>query len=330
MFDNSTAAPKGGVDTLSGRLPNWVLGRNTVVRRIAQHAQRVAEVHCSCLICGETGTGKEVWASLIHSYGQRVSRPFVPVNCAALTPTLAESQLFGHEKGAFTGAAGSSLGVFRAAEGGIVFLDEIGEMPLELQPKLLRVLQQREVTPVGSSRPVTIDVQVVAATNRDLEVEVAEGRFREDLYYRLNMVELRVPALRQRPEDIPEFIEFFSSRFAARYSRPVWKPDAETLGRFCEFAWPGNIRQLSQVIEQSYVLDCAPSIPDVSSRVAASPTLPFLNLDRLRDESIRQALRVTRGHKGRAARLLGVHPNTLTRLLARFEGPLYLPESLDR
>lgn len=330
MFDNSTSAPKAGVDTRAGRLPNWVLGRNTVVRRIAQHAQRVAEVNCSCLICGETGTGKEVWASLIHSYGQRVSRPFVPVNCAALTPTLAESQLFGHEKGAFTGAAGSSLGVFRAAEGGIVFLDEIGEMPLELQPKLLRVLQQREVTPVGSARPVPIDVQVVAATNRDLELEVIEGRFREDLYYRLNMVELRVPALRQRPEDIPEFIEFFSSRFAERYSRPVWKPDPDTLSRFCEFAWPGNIRQLSQVIEQSYVLDCSPAIPDTSSRASISPTLPFLNLDRLRDESIRQALRVTRGHKGRAARILGVHPNTLTRLLARFEGPLYLPESPDK
>jgi DNA-binding NtrC family response regulator len=330
MLNNSTSAPKGGADTRPGQLPNWVLGRNAVVRRIAQHAQRVAEVHCSCLICGETGTGKEVWASLIHSYGQRVARPFVPVNCAALTPTLAESQLFGHEKGAFTGAAGSSLGVFRAAEGGIVFLDEIGEMPLELQPKLLRVLQQREVTPVGSSRPVPIDVQVVAATNRDLELEVAEGRFREDLYYRLNMVELRVPALRQRPEDIPEFIEFFSARFAERYSRPLWKPDPDTLSRFCEFAWPGNIRQLSQVIEQSYVLDCAPSIPDTSSRATTSPTLPFLNLDRLRDESIRQALRVTRGHKGRAARLLGVHPNTLTRLLSRFEGPLYLPESLDK
>jgi DNA-binding NtrC family response regulator len=330
MLNKSTSTPKAGVDTHAGRLPNWVLGRNAVVRRIAQHAQRVAEVHCSCLICGETGTGKEVWASLIHSYGQRVSRPFVPVNCAALTPTLAESQLFGHEKGAFTGAAGSSLGVFRAAEGGIVFLDEIGEMPLELQPKLLRVLQQREVTPVGSSRPVPIDVQVVAATNRDLELEVAEGRFREDLYYRLNMVELRVPALRQRPEDIPEFIEFFSHRFAERYNRPVWKPDPDTLSRFCEFTWPGNIRQLSQVIEQSYVLDCAPSIPDTSSRATTSPTLPFLNLDRLRDESIRQALRVTRGHKGRAARLLGVHPNTLTRLLARFEGPLYLPESPDK
>lgn len=327
MRNDLRSAPTEGVDP-HGRqsLPDWVLGRNASVRRIAQHAERVAEVHCTCLISGETGTGKEVWASLIHSHSTRAGRPFVPVNCAALTPSLAESQLFGHEKGAFTGAAGSSLGVFRAAEGGVVFLDEIGEMPLELQPKLLRVLQQREVTPVGASHPVRVDVQVIAATNRDLEKEVIEARFREDLYYRLNMVELRVPPLRQRTEDIPEFVEFFSRQFAVRYGRQVWQPDAETLRTFCEFGWPGNIRQLSQVIEQSYVLDCAPSLPEPPAKRDPTPSLPFLNLDRLRNESIRQALHVTRGHKGRAARLLGVHPNTLTRLLSRFSVPPLLPE----
>jgi transcriptional regulator with GAF, ATPase, and Fis domain len=296
---------------------DWVLGNSTVIRRIAQHAERVAEVNCTCLICGETGTGKELWANLIHAAGARGGKPFVPVNCAALTASLAESQLFGHEKGAFTGAAGSSLGVFRAAEGGVVFLDEIGEMPMELQPKLLRVLQQREVTPVGASHPVKTNVQVIAATNRNLAIEVAEGRFREDLYYRLNLVELWVPPLRERIEDIPEFVEFFSRQFAGRYGRALWRPDPETLRRFCEFNWPGNIRQLSQVIEQSYVLDCAPSLPDQPAKGLRTALLPFLNLNRLRDESIRQALRATRGHKGRAARLLGVHPNTLTRLLAR-------------
>ena len=189
----------------------------------------------------------------------------MPVNCAALTTTLAESQLFGHEKGAFTGALGGSLGVFRAAEGGIAFLDEIGEMPLELQPKLLRVLQQREVTPVGASHPVPISVQVIAATNRDLEAEVLAGRFREDLFYRLNMVELHVPPLRQRLDDIPELIEFFSARYAAKYNRPVWLPDPETLRDFCEFDWPGNIRQLSHVIEQAYVLESKPCLPNSSS-----------------------------------------------------------------
>jgi DNA-binding NtrC family response regulator len=293
---------------------DWVLGRNSSVRRIAQHAQRAAEVECTVLISGETGTGKEIWARVLHRSGPRCDKPFVPVNCAALTSTLAESQLFGHEKGAFTGALGSSLGVFRAANSGIVFLDEIGEMPLDLQPKLLRVLQQREVTPVGGAHPMAIDVQVLAATNRNLEAEVSAGRFREDLFYRLNMVELRVPPLRERVDDIPEFIDFFSARLAAKYRRPEWRPTPDTLRDFCEFDWPGNIRQLSHVIEQAYVLEAPPTLPRPAAE-RDSNFLPFFNLARLRNEAVKQALSVTRGHKGRAAKLLGVHPNTLTRLV---------------
>jgi DNA-binding NtrC family response regulator len=297
---------------------SWVLGSNSKVNRIARHVERAADVECTVLVSGETGTGKELWARLLHRLGPRRGKPFVPVNCAALTATLAESQLFGHEKGAFTGAAGRSLGVFRAADGGIVFLDEVGEMPLDLQPKLLRVLQQHEVTPVGSSMPVNVDVQVVAATNRDLELEVAEGRFREDLYYRLNMVEFRVPPLRHRVDDIPHFVEHFSRKFAARYQRPLWKPSGETLRRFCEYHWPGNIRQLANVIEQAYVLDCEPQLPDrPNNNRITEATLPFMDLSRLRRAAVEQALRATRGHKGRAAQLLGVHPNTMTRLLAQ-------------
>jgi DNA-binding NtrC family response regulator len=289
------------------------------VRRVAQHALRAAEVECTVLISGETGTGKEIWARVLHRSGPRANKPLVPVNCAALTSTLAESQLFGHEKGAFTGALGSALGVFRSADGGVAFLDEIGEMPLELQPKLLRVLQQREVTPVGASHPVPIDVQVLAATNRDLEAEVSAGRFREDLFYRLNMVELRVPPLRDRVDDIPEMIEFLSVRFAKKYLRPLWRPDAETLRDFCEFDWPGNIRQLSHVIEQAYVLDSQPMLPRGAASNRGPTSLPFFNLARLRNEAVRQALGATRGHKGRAAKLLGVHPNTLTRLISQPE-----------
>ena len=300
---------------------DWVLGRNAAIRRVAQHAQRAAEVECTVLISGETGTGKEIWARVLHLSGPRAQKPFVPVNCAALTTTLAESQLFGHERGAFTGALGSSLGVFRAAAGGIAFLDEIGEMPLELQPKLLRVLQQREVTPVGAAHPEPITVQVVAATNRDLEAEVLAGRFREDLFYRLNMVELRVPPLRQRLDDIPELIEFFSAKNAGKYKRPVWRPDPETLREFCEYDWPGNIRQLSHVIEQAYVLESNPCLPNTGSATHAAGALPYFNLTRLRDEAVRQALNATRGHKGRAAKLLGVHPNTLTRLIAQRDLP---------
>jgi DNA-binding NtrC family response regulator len=297
---------------------SWVLGSNSKVNRIARHVERAADVECTVLVSGETGTGKELWARLLHRLGPRRDKPFVPVNCAALTATLAESQLFGHEKGAFTGAAGRSLGVFRAAEGGIVFLDEVGEMPLDLQPKLLRVLQQHEVTPVGSSMPVHVNVQVVAATNRDLELEVVEGRFREDLYYRLNMVEFNVPPLRQRVDDIPHFVEYFSRKFAARYERPLWKPTGETLRQFCEYRWPGNIRQLANIIEQAYVLDCEPRLPDrTSSNRLSEASLPIMDLARLRRIAVRQALRATQGHKGRAARLLGVHPNTMTRLLAQ-------------
>ena len=296
----------------------FVLGEHPSVRRVGLHAERASEVGCTVLISGETGSGKEVWAKLIHRLGERATKPLVPVNCAALTPTLAESQLFGHEKGSFTGAFGAALGVFRSADGGIVFLDEVGEMPKELQPKLLRVLQEHEVTPVGAASPIKVDVQVIAATNRDLEEEVEAGRFREDLYFRLNMVELKIPALRERMQDIPAFIEFFAEQFANKYERPRWTPDEATLTAFCEYSWPGNIRQLSHVIEQAYVLDCVPTLPQ-NSLLRGNEALPFLNLAELRAAAVKQALQTTKGHKGRAARMLGVHPNTLTRMLGELE-----------
>ena len=308
------------IESLSSAPPesadSWLLGDAPQIRQIGRHAQRAAEVQCTVLISGETGTGKEIWARTLHQLGPRATNYYVPVNCAALTSTLAESQLFGHEKGSFTGAAGAALGVFRAARQGVLFLDEVGEMPLELQPKLLRVLQEGEVTPVGASQPVKVDVQVIAATNRDLAAEVRKGTFREDLYYRLNMVELRLPSLRNRLQDVPQFIEFFARRFSAKYDRPIWKPTAQRLAQFCEFEWPGNIRQLSHVIEQGYVLDCEPSLPNGNALRTDSTNLPFTNLERLRAAAVQQALQATGGHKGRAAKLLGVHANTLTRLLA--------------
>ena len=300
--------------------PNWVLGRSAAMRRIARSIERAAEVECTVLVSGETGTGKELWARLLHRSGPRSDKAFIPVNCAALTETLAESQLFGHEKGAFTGAEGRALGIFRAAQGGVVFLDEIGEMPLSLQPKLLRVLQQREVIPVGATQPVPVDVQIVAATNRELEQEVAKGTFREDLYYRLNMIELRVPPLRERTEDIPAFIDFFSHKFADRYRLPVWQPSAEALADFCGFAWPGNVRQLEQVIEQAYVLQAEPELPVRLPVAAAAGKLPCLDLGKLREQAIKEALEITRGHKANAAKLLGVHANTMTRLLKEIGG----------
>lgn len=313
---------------------NWVLGNNPTMRRIARSIQRAAEVECTVLVSGETGTGKELWARLLHRSGPRADKAFIPVNCAALTPSLAESQLFGHEKGAFTGAQGRSLGIFRAAQGGVVFLDEIGEMPMELQAKMLRLLQQREVMPVGSNEPVHVDVQIVAATNRDLEEESEKGNFREDLYYRLNMIELRVPPLRERPDDIPEFIAFFAEQFADRYRMPVWEPSPEALEAFCSFPWPGNVRQLGHVIEQAYVLQIEPELPMIGGKKASKQQagsaaggtataaaavddgrVPYLDLAKLRRQAIKQALAETRGHKSKAAKLLGVHANTLTRML---------------
>jgi len=296
---------------------NWVLGRSAAMRCIARSIERAAEVECTVLVAGETGTGKELWARLLHRSGPRSGKAFIPVNCAALTETLAESQLFGHEKGAFTGAEGRALGIFRAAQGGVVFLDEIGEMPLSLQPKLLRVLQQREVIPVGATQPVPIDVQIVAATNRNLEEEVAKGTFREDLYYRLNMIELSVPPLRDRVEDIPEFVDFFSATFAERYRLPKWELSPEELEAFCSFEWPGNVRQLSHVIEQAYVLQIRPQVPKRRGQAAAGDEsrVPTLDLVTLRKMAIKQALEKTKGHKAQAAKLLGVHANTLTRML---------------
>ena len=235
------------------------------------HSARRA--HCTVLISGETGTGKELWGKLVHDRGPRSKKPYIPVNCAALTVTLAESQLFGHEKGSFTGADRSLRGGVSCRGRGHVSSTKFAKCRRNCSPSCC-MSARREVTPVGAAYPVNIDVQIIAATNRDLEVEVAEGRFREDLYYRLNMVELRVPPLRDRVEDIPELVEFFSGRFATRYQRPLWKPDAETLKRFCEFHWPGNVRQLSHVIEQSYVLDCVPACR--TSNVCPKSTSRFL------------------------------------------------------
>lgn len=290
----------------------------------------MATFDCSVLITGETGCGKEEVARAIHAAGPRCDKPFVAINCGGLVADLAESQLFGHEKGAFTNAFGASRGAFRAAEGGIIFLDEIGELPIDLQPKLLRVLQRWEVTPVGSSETHPIDVQVIAATNRDLEAEVAEGDFREDLFYRLNTIHLKVPPLRSRQEDIPRFLEHFSAHFARQYGRQQWQPDDRMLGLFMRHSWPGNVRQLAQTVQRLYVFDdridtvlaevfgsAAAPVPAAGNPPdLAEPKVPMFNLEQLRRLAVRQALDFTKGHRGKAAALLGVSLNTMTRLVA--------------
>jgi len=315
---------------------------SAAMRHLEESICRVAEFQCPVLVTGETGCGKEEVARAIHSAGPRRDKPFVAINCGGLVATIAESQLFGHEKGAFTGAQGPSLGGFRAAHGGVLFLDEIGEMPVELQPKLLRVLQRGDVTPVGSSEDHRVDVQVIAATNRDLDAEVEAGNFREDLFYRLTTVHLSVPPLRDRVDDIPRFIEHFAAFFAYEYDRPLWQPDADLLERLVRYPWPGNVRQLAQTIQRAYIFEdridrvmaellatgagdvTAATVPAAVTAEAAQPAppapedrpVPVFNLDELRRLAVRQALLKTEGHRGRAAELLGVSLNTMTRLVA--------------
>ena len=316
----------------SGKRWERLVGQTPAAIALEATLRRAARVDSTILITGETGCGKEEIARAVHAQGPRSNLPFVAVNCGAMAATLIESQLFGHEKGSFTGAVGPSRGIFRAAEGGIVFLDEIGEMPLELQPRLLRVLQQREVTPVGSTDSFDVDVQVIAATNRDLSANVREGTFREDLLYRLNTIELAVPPLRDRVADIPLFVDHFRHFFAEKFGVSPWEPDAIMVARLMRYRWPGNVRQLAQVIERVYALDTLPTIPDdddlptiEQQELPAQTTtglpatienpLPVVNLESLRRLAVRQALVMTDGHKGKAAQLLGVHLNTMTRLV---------------
>lgn len=308
-------------------------GRSPAAKQLEAQIGRVAEFDCPVLITGDTGCGKEEIARAIHAASPRSAKPFVSVNCGGLVSTLAESQLFGHEKGAFSGAFGTTLGAFRAADGGVVFLDEIGEMPFDLQPKLLHVLQRLEVTPVGSTQVHPVDVQVIAATNRDLETAVTTGLFREDLFYRLNTIHLAVPSLRERREDIPRFISHFAGYFARKYGRPEWIPDHDVLAAFVRFDWPGNVRQLSQVIHRLYVFqdqqqrvlaevfgesqslgEPVPP-PAARSQQAVDPVLPSCNLAELRRIAVRQAMAATNGHRGQAAEMLGVSLNTMTRMV---------------
>ena len=240
------------VDDPEGAQPCW--GSGAEMRRVLTMVERVADSDVTVLITGESGVGKEVIAHELHRRSPRRTRPFVKVNCAALPAELLESELFGHERGAFTGAQASRVGKFEFAHGGTIMLDEIGEMPLALQAKLLHVLQDRHFTRLGSNRPVDTDVRVVAATNRDLQLMIRAGQFREDLYYRLQVIELRVPSLRERRDEIIPLAEFFLLRYTARYGRPAVRPSARLRDAFLTHSWPGNVRELENVIKRFVIL----------------------------------------------------------------------------
>jgi len=299
-----------------------LVGKSRAMCAVMEMIQRVAPMRTTVLITGESGTGKECVARAIHQRSDRADKPCLVVNCGALPEALMESELFGHEKGAFTGATGRHTGMFREAEGGTVMLDEVGELSLPLQVKLLRVLQERKVRPVGSSQELPIDVRVLAATNRDVEAEVAEGRFRQDLYYRLNVIRIELPPLRQRAQDIPALTERFVQRFAREMSKDVRGLTADALRALERYAFPGNVRELENVIERAVALagsraiglgDLPREVSGMSS--ATGPNLVTLpdegcNLDEVMGEIERrlmlEALERTGGVRKAAAQLLGI------------------------
>jgi two-component system NtrC family response regulator len=306
------------------------------MHRVLEVADRVAATDAAILITGESGTGKEVIARRIHVHSARAEKPFVAINCAAIPGELLESELFGHTRGAFTGAVRNRSGRFRQAEGGTLFLDEIGEIPLPLQPKLLRVLQEKVVDSVGSDAPISVDVRILAATNRDLQDRIREGGFREDLYYRLNVVELRVPPLRERREDIPLLVEHFVKELAE--GRDIEVP-AGVLARLQSQPWPGNVRELRNACERMVIL-CRgnevsmgdlPSIPGSPSPERHSagnghgkedwPPLPpgGLSLVDLEKKVIERALKLNKGNITRTALYLGVPRHVLVYRLEKYE-----------
>jgi two-component system, NtrC family, response regulator PilR len=313
--------------------PNDFFGRSASMRKVAELVSKVATARTTVLITGESGTGKERVARALHERSERARSPFLVINCGALPEQLMESELFGHEKGSFTGASGRSDGIFRAARGGTVFLDEIGELPLPLQPKLLRVLQERKVRPVGAQHEEPVDVRILAATNRAIEEEVSGKRFREDLYYRLNVIRVDLPPLRERREDIADLAMRFTQRFALETSKDVrgLNPDAIRLLEL--YGWPGNVRELENVIERAVTLASSPIIgagdlPPQISGLASAPTPQLVdlppegcNLDDVLNEAERrlllQALERAGGVRKQAASLLGVKLRSLRYRLAK-------------
>ena len=301
-----------------------MVGESQPMRAVLEFISRVAGRESNVLIWGESGTGKELVARAIHANSARVDKPFVAINCAAITETLLESELFGHERGAFTGAVSQKKGKLEVAEGGTVFLDEIGELAVPLQAKLLRVLQEREFERVGGTRPIKVDIRLIAATNRDLKEAARAGSFRQDLYYRLNVVSVRMPALRERKEDIPLLANFFARRFGEKVKRPVVGISPKARACLLRYPWPGNVRELENAIERAVVLGSTELIqvedlPEALVEETAAEGDPITalheGLRQAKKELIERAIEQAGGNYTEAAGILGVHPNHLFRLI---------------
>lgn len=318
---------------------NNLVGSSEKMQEVFKTIGRVADKDVTVLIQGESGTGKEMAARAIHYNSRRASRPFVAVNCVAIPENLLESEMFGHLKGAFTGATSNRVGKFEQAQGGTLFLDEVSDISLDLQGKLLRVLQEHEIEPIGGQKPIKVDVRVIAATNRNLEVELRDGRFREDLYYRLNVVPMILPPLRDRAEDIPELVRYFIQRFADEMSIEPRTIEPAALERLQSFRWPGNVRELENVIKRIMVMQTdqaitpdhiALTLPGQGSRESvgqnllwddlveqelsvsgSEPPLYERFLEKLEKPLIEKVLGRCKGNQLRAAEMLGINRNTL-------------------
>ncbi len=329
MEDGRRAAEVGGcVNTETGAVSvRRFVGTSHAFQSILETIDIVAHRESSIIITGETGTGKEMVARQIHSKSSHADKVFVPVDCTALSGHIFESQLFGHTKGSFTGAINDTLGFFRAANGGTIFLDEIGEIEVELQAKLLRVLQESSVTPVGSTKPFPINVRVICATNRDLKQMVREGTFRADLYFRLNVIKIEIPTLKDRKEDISILAEYFLQKQAKLY-----REDQKTLSRNAldvleSYDWPGNVRQLANAMEYAYITSKS-NIIDVTALpidivagdlILAEQDKVFMSFEQLKKKMVIQALQKTNGKKMAAAKLLKIDHRKLSRLVEKFD-----------
>ena len=313
---------RNGSETWEEHLDHDMVGASRGIREVLALVRRVAPTSSTVLIQGETGTGKELVARAIHRNSPRATRPFLAINCAALTESLLESELFGHEKGAFTGAIAQKKGKIETAAGGTLFLDEISELAAGMQAKLLRVLQEREVDPVGGTRSIKVDVRIIAATNRNLQGAVQVGSFREDLFFRLNVVSITTPPLRTRREDIPALAESFIAKVSSRYKIPVKAMSLEARSLLLQYDWPGNVRELENAIERAVVLGTASEIrPEDLPRCVLELSTPeseakyhcAMKLSKKR--LVVQALEQANGHYIEAAKILGLHPNSLLRLI---------------
>jgi Nif-specific regulatory protein len=300
-------------------------GESEKLKELRRKVARLAPANTTVLIVGESGTGKELVARSLHRQSQRAEKPFVAINCAALTETLLESELFGHEKGAFTGAINQKQGRLERGQGGTVFLDEIGEMPVALQAKLLRVLQSREFERVGGTRSIALDIRLIAATNRNLEEAVRTGLFREDLFYRLNVVTLRIPALRERPEDIVTLALHFAARFSEKCGRRIAGISPQARNTLRNHDWPGNVRELENAIEHAVALGSSDTIraedlPEILREkwAEASPHDAGMlqsAINSAKRSAVMRAYEQAKQDHNKAARMLGVHPNYLYRLI---------------